>query len=399
MTTVRRGYTHQLARRPPRFRGVLATTVQSENTQVLRAEVMNLLEKGAIGIVPPAQSESGFYSRSKKTATYSRSRTPELCPDEKVLQDDHFETDPPANMPRGLVHVAGSERRVLLHPGSPPSQTILEIHIRRGGISIQVPAVWAIPGSLHFYTGFYTPLRQIGICILNYLDYWLILAQSQAVLSSHKTLLLSHLDCLGLSVNFAKSILSPSFVPGHSYRLSADDSKCLSGASHNNSAPRGLLQGRYRPSAQSFPENAGPYGSGFSGTPIRSATYATHPVLAEAEGYIRGLASRTPSRNGDLGLCISPGPLEGPLLAKARRDPRHGAQKESCHDRCFQQGLGSAVRGQTDLRPLVRRGVGPAHQLPRNASSVSGLSILPARHSGTPCASTLRQQVRSVIHK
>ncbi len=32
-------------------------------------------------------------------------------------------------------------------------------------------------------------------------------------------------------------------------------------------------------------------------------------------------------------------------------------------------------------------------------SSVSGLSILPAGHSGTPCASTLRQQVRGVIHK
>ncbi len=35
-------------------------------------------------------------------------------------------------------------------------------------------------------------------------------SQSQAVLTSHKTLLLSHLDCLGLRVNFAKSILSPS---------------------------------------------------------------------------------------------------------------------------------------------------------------------------------------------
>ncbi len=33
-------------------------------------------------------------------ATYSRSKTPELCPDEKVIQGDHFETDPPANMPR-----------------------------------------------------------------------------------------------------------------------------------------------------------------------------------------------------------------------------------------------------------------------------------------------------------
>ncbi len=109
--------------------------------------------------------------------------------------------------------------------------------------------------------------------------------------------------------------------------------------------------------------------------------------------------SRTPPHNGDSGLCISPGLLEGPLLAKARRDPRHGAQKEGCHDRRFQQGLGSTVRGQTNLRPVVRRGVGPAHQLPRNASSVSGLSILPTGHSGTPCGNTLRQQVRGVIHK
>ncbi len=44
-------------------------------------------------------------------------------------------------------------------------------------------------------------------------------------------------------------------------------------------------------------------------------------------------------------------------------------------------------------------GVGPAHQLPRNASSGSGLSSLPARHLGTPCASMLRQQVCGDIHK
>ncbi len=69
--------------------------------------------------------------------TYSRSQTPELRPEEKVVQDDYFETDPLANMPRGLVHVAGSGRHVLSHPGSPPSQTILEIRIRRGGISMQ----------------------------------------------------------------------------------------------------------------------------------------------------------------------------------------------------------------------------------------------------------------------
>ncbi len=126
-----------------------------------------------------------------------------------------------------------------------------------------------------------------------------------------------------------------SFVPGHSYQLSADDSNCLSGASHDNLAPRSLLQGRYRPSALSFQENAGPYGSGFAGTSVGSASHATHPVLAEAECFIRVLASRTPPRNGDSGLDISPGPLVGPLLAKARRDTRHDAQKEGCHGRCF----------------------------------------------------------------
>ncbi len=55
-----------------------------------------------------------------------------------------------------------------------------------------------------------SPLRQMGICILKYLDNWLILAQSQVGLTSHKTLIFSHFDCLGLRVNFAKSLLSPS---------------------------------------------------------------------------------------------------------------------------------------------------------------------------------------------
>ncbi len=39
------------------------------------------------------------------------------------------------------------------------------------------------------------------------------------------------------------------------------------------------------------------------------------------------------------------------------------------------------------------------HQLLRNASSMSGLSILPTGHTGIPCASMLRQHVRGVIHK
>ncbi len=112
---------------------------------------------------------------------------------------------------------------------------------------------------------------------------------SQVVLTSHKTLLFRHLDCLGLMVNFAKRIVTQptSFVPGYSYRLSADDSNCLSRASHGNSVPRGHFQRRYRPSAQSFPENSGPYGSSFASTSVGSASHAIHSFLAEAEGSVR----------------------------------------------------------------------------------------------------------------
>ncbi len=198
-------------------------------------------------------------------------------------------------MPRGLVHVAISERRILSHTGSPPSQTILEIRIRRGGISIKGPAIWAIPGSPHFY-------MRHGCGSL-----------PSATDGNSHTLprRLTHSGPVAVGFHIAQdpppqplslpraqgqicqehTVTQPtSLIPGYSYRLSADDSNCLSGASHDNSVPRGLLQGRYRSSAQSFPENAGPYGSGFTVTSVGSASDATHPVLAEAQGSIRGLA-------------------------------------------------------------------------------------------------------------
>ncbi len=49
----------------------------------------------------------------------------------------------------------------------------------------------------------------MGIRILNYLDDWLILAQSREQLGDHRDLVLRHLSQLGLRVNWEKSKLSP----------------------------------------------------------------------------------------------------------------------------------------------------------------------------------------------
>ncbi len=62
-------------------------------------------------------------------------------------------------------------------------------------------------------------------------------------------------------------------------------------------------------------------------------------------------------------------------------------------------GWGGAVRRQTDLRPLVESGEGLPHQLLGDASSMSSLPVFPARPNRTPCADSLRQHVRGVLHK
>ncbi len=150
---------------------------------------------------------------------------------------------------------------VLSHPSSPPSHMILEIRIRRGGISIQGPAFWSVPGSPHFYTmpgcgslpsatdgNLHTQLPRR-------------LVHSGPVVGGFNITQDPPPQPLRLSRAQGQlcqehTVTQPmSFVPGDSYRLNADDSYCLSGANYDNSAPCGFLQGRYRPSAQSFPDN------------------------------------------------------------------------------------------------------------------------------------------------
>ncbi len=187
-----------------------------------------------------------------------------------------------------------------------------------------------------------SPLRQMGIRILNYLDDWLILAGFN-VARDPSPQPLRPPGAQGQLCQECTVTQPTSGVPGDSYRLGTDDGNCLSGTSHDDSAPCALLQRRDHPLAQSLSENVGTYGSSFASTSVGPTSHATHPVLSEAEGSICGLASRSPSHNGDLGLCISPEPLERPPLAEARCELRHGAQKEGCHDRRFQQGLGGVL--------------------------------------------------------
>ncbi len=247
-----------------------------------------------------------------------------------------------------------------------------------------------------------SPLRQMGIRILNYLDDWLILAQSEVELLSHRTLILSHLERLGLRVNFAKSALSPSqrvsflgTVLDSARMRAVDSARTRSG----HSETRGHLQEQHRSPTQSVSENAGPYGRSIASVTAGPAPHAPPSTLVETTGSTQRMASRTLAYQGESGLCDSPDPLEEPTVDEEGCGHGVGPHQESRHDRCLQHRLGGAVRRQTDLWPLVEGGERLPHQLLGNASSLSSLPVFPAGPNRTPCADSLRQHVRGVLYK
>ncbi len=285
-----------------------------------------------------------------RPATYSRSQTPESRPDEKVVQDDHFETDPLANMPRELVYVAGSERRILSHPDSPPSQMILEIRIQRGGLSIQGPAFWAVPGSPHFYTmhgcGSLPSETDGNPHTPSFLGTVIDSVQMTATVSAERaTSIQRH---------------AASFKEGTACPLKAFQKMLGLMAVASLVLQLGLLRMQ----------------------PIQFWLKQRVPEADWCHGRHRITVTRA---------CVSAlTRWRNPLWLK------QGVTLDTAHRRKV---VRSAVRGQTDLRSVVQGRIDPAHQLSRNASSMSGLSILPAGHTVTPCASTLRQQVHGVINK
>ncbi|KAL0168633.1 hypothetical protein M9458_036855, partial [Cirrhinus mrigala] len=218
--TVRLGYAIQFARRPPRYGGVLSTTVHSDTqAAVLRAEVAVLLAKDAIEPVPPAEMKSGFYGPyfivPKKSGglrpildlrALNRSllRLPfKMLTTKRMLtcirRQDWF----------AAIDLKDAYFHVLILPRHRPF-----LRFALEGRAYQYKVLpFGLSLSLRVFTkvteAALSPLWRMGIRILNYLDDWLLIAHSRDLLCEHRDLVLRHLSHLGLQVNREKSKLSP----------------------------------------------------------------------------------------------------------------------------------------------------------------------------------------------
>ena len=220
MGVIKHGYSLQFARRPPRFHGVVTTSVHNENAHVLRAEVKNLLVKGAIEIVPPAHRDSGFYSRYFLVPKKDGGLRPilDLRHLNRALMRRRFRM---ITLKQILSQIRSGDwffsldlKDAYFHIQIAPRHRPF-LRFAFEGVAYQYKV---LPFGLSLAPRTFTkcmdaalsPLRQKGIRILNYLDDWLVLAQSEGEALGYRTVLLSHLECLGLRVNFVKSSLSPS---------------------------------------------------------------------------------------------------------------------------------------------------------------------------------------------
>ncbi|KAL0148789.1 hypothetical protein M9458_055967 [Cirrhinus mrigala] len=206
MGIIKRGYSLQFARRPPRFSGVVPTLVVSKYTHVLRSEVMILLEKGAVEVVHPAQSESGFYSRYFLVPKKGGGLRPilDLRHLNRALMKRPFKM---ITLKQILSHIRPGDWFFSLDLKDAYFHIQIAPHHRRffrfafEGVAYQYTV---LPFGLSLAPRTFTKcmdaalslLRQRGIRILNYLDDWLVLAQSEAELLSHEPLSSSDLQPL-----------------------------------------------------------------------------------------------------------------------------------------------------------------------------------------------------------
>ncbi len=191
----------------------------SKDAPVLRAEVAVLLAKDAIEPVPPAEMKSGFYSPyfivPKKDGGLRPildlrvlNRALHKLPFRMLTQRRIFQCVRPFDW-FAAIDLKDAYFHVSILPRHRPF-----LRFAFEGRAYQYKA---LPFGLSLSPRVFTkvveaalvPLREAGIRILNYLDDWLILAQSRALLCEHRDMVLSHLSRLGLQVNREKSKLSP----------------------------------------------------------------------------------------------------------------------------------------------------------------------------------------------
>ncbi len=381
LRTIRLGYAIQFARRPPKFRGIRFTSVKPADAPVLRAEIAVLLAKDAIEPVPPADMRSGLFSPYFIVPKKGGGLRPILdlrvlnralhkLPFKMLTQKRIFGCVRPLDW-FAAIDLKDAYFHVSILPWHRP--------FLRFAFEGQAYQYKVLPFGLSLSPRVFTkvveaalvPLREQGVRILNYLDDWLILAQSRKQLSAHRDLVLKHLSLLGLRVNWEKSKLVPtqriSFLGmefdsvNQTARLTQERAQsvlnCFKTLSGRTAVPLKLFQrllGHMAAAAVTVPLGL------LHMRPLQHWLYGRIPRCVETRHLPGSDYTGLPQ---DLQAVVRS------LVPSGRSAPGAGIQACCGIHRCLDHRLGSHVQRARSIRGLDGSPTALAYQLPRVASS------------------------------
>ncbi len=246
-------------------------------------------------------------------------------------------------------------------------------------------------------------LRLQGIRIMNYIDKWLILAQSHQLAVRHRDVVLAHMKKLGLRLNAKISVLSPlqrtTFLGViwdstlMQARLSPACIESILSAVERIRLGQSLTARQFQRLLcfMSAASNVIPFGllhmrplqwwlriKGFSprGNPF-------HMIKVTAWHH-------RPSCLGNVEetLVPVPGSYVGSFMSS-----------QDANDRCLPHGLRSDLRGTLESRSVEGPSSLMAHQPSGDVGCISCSQEFPNRSQGPPCACPLRQHIGGLLHK
>ncbi|KAI2662293.1 Transposon Ty3-G Gag-Pol polyprotein [Labeo rohita] len=411
LRTVEEGYTIQFGAPPPPFDGVFPTVVGPEQALVMELEVVTLLRKEAIEVVPPHVRESGFYSRYFIVPKKDGGLRPIL--DLRRLNHSVMKLKFKMLTIKQVISQIRSEdwfvtidlKDAYFHVSIlPQHRKFLRFAFRGEAYQYRVlpfgPAL-----SPRTFTkcvdAALVPLRLQGIRILNYIDDWLILAASESLAVQHRDVVLAHMKALGLRLNAKKSVLSPSQrttylgVVWDSTTMQAR----LSPARIESilAAVRRVKEGRSL-TVKQFQQLLGLMAAASNVIPFGLLYMRPLQWWLKTKGFSRR-GKPAPHDQGYAPRATYLRYVEETLVPKS--GPGVGSSLPPCltSDGCIPHRLGGGHEwplrpGSVEWSPSQL-----AHQLPRDAGRISSSEVLSSRPERSPCASTHRQHSRGLLHQ
>ncbi len=360
-----------------------------------------LLAKDVMVPVPPADMKAGFFSPYFIVPKKSGGLRPILGL--RILMLKMLMQNRVFGCIRPQVRSAALTWRPVL-PCVDPSvpQAIPAVCVRRTSISVQV-----LPFGLSLSPRVFTkvaeaalvPLRDQGVRILNYLDDWLILAQSQDQLCEHRDW------CSRTSASWA---FGSTGKRANSCRCRGSLFSVWSLDSVNQTARRNALSRCWtawihsrtgRGTTETVSEAPGAYGGCGGGHAAGAAPYETASTLAPWPSPEVGVAERHAEGPSHSSLPPNLHPVVRPFIPSGRSAPGTGLQARCGLHRRLRQGLGGHVQRECSVRGLDGSPTALAHQLPRVAGSTPGLEPSQETLTRRACTSPYGQHSDHCVHQ